>query len=416
MYSQKKEAATVQAFTETTRESCDSYQAMTAYIARMQPTTMPVLRLFRRYWLELLAVIVTAVIFVQIRPYWAGLRPSKQSEIDLSLRNADYPNTYIKTIRVDLASPDHAVRLGWTGKLAEQQEKGPFLSSPGKGLGDNDCNDVIESNRYGSFCTPKGTRKVEAISDFLPTTPSCRYVTWFHYAREIAFHSHARVPFFPASNGCVRLDLHAAQLIHNNSKVGETEVVVDGTWTPPPRSEFGTESPLKETENNPDAVHVRLDFSKLRDQVIKHEGVRSSVYKDSEGNATVGIGFNLQRGGAEEILRSVGGDYQSILAGTEELSESQMNALLDADLQEAIKNCSEVFPRFFELSDIRQRALVDMMFNLGRPRFESFKKMINAINDGEFRKAADEMKDSRWYVQVKGRGETLEAMIRTDEE
>jgi hypothetical protein len=54
--------------------------------------------------------------------------------------------------------------------------------------------------------------------------------------REIAFHSHSTVPEYAASHGCVRLSEHAAQLIHNNSVVGSTEVIVDGVWTPPPTS------------------------------------------------------------------------------------------------------------------------------------------------------------------------------------
>jgi hypothetical protein len=49
-------------------------------------------------------------------------------------------------------------------------------------------------------------------------------------------HKPLNVPDHPASMGCVRLNEHAAQLIHNNSLVGRTRVIVDGTWTPPPES------------------------------------------------------------------------------------------------------------------------------------------------------------------------------------
>jgi hypothetical protein len=48
----------------------------------------------------------------------------------------------------------------------------------------------------------------------------------------VAFHYYPDVPNYPASHGCVRLeDMRAAQLIHNNSKIGATEVVVSGKWT-----------------------------------------------------------------------------------------------------------------------------------------------------------------------------------------
>jgi hypothetical protein len=147
-----------------------------------------------------------------------------------SLRNAGFPRTYIRSIRVDLTSPNHWVRLNWTGPDAASQERGPFHSSPGRGLGNNDCDDVDESNRDGSNCTPKGTFTVQGCSDSMPSYTHCRFVTWFQVARGVAFHYYPNVPNYPASHGCVRLNAHAAQLIHNNSKIGSTEVVVDGKW------------------------------------------------------------------------------------------------------------------------------------------------------------------------------------------
>jgi hypothetical protein len=169
-------------------------------------------------------------------PVDSQLEPGEQLTLDqtattdTSLRNTDFPRTYISSIRVDLTSPNHWVRLVWSGPNAASQETGPFHSSPGRGLGDNDCDDVDESNRDGSNCTPKGTMQVQGFSDSMPMYSHCRHVTWFQIARGIAFHYYPQVPNYPASHGCVRLDAHAAQLIHNNSKIGATEVVVDGKW------------------------------------------------------------------------------------------------------------------------------------------------------------------------------------------
>ncbi len=149
-----------------------------------------------------------------------------------SLRNADFPRTYIRSIQVDLTSPNHSVRLTWTGPQADRQETGPFHSSPGRGLGNNNCDDVAESNREDSNCTPKGTMHVQGFGETMVTSPECRFVTWFNIPRGVAFHYYPSVPNYPASHGCVRLqDMHAAQLIHNNSKIGETEVIVSGKWT-----------------------------------------------------------------------------------------------------------------------------------------------------------------------------------------
>jgi hypothetical protein len=160
----------------------------------------------------------------------SSVRP-RASRASIDLRNASFPDTFIRLIEVDLTSPHHWVRLTWEGPQSVQQERGPFHSSPGAGLGYNDCDDVGENRRNGSNCTPKGTMRVEGFADLLPSYPMCRHVTWFEMSRQVAFHSHPQVPYYPASHGCVRLSSHAAQLIHDNAKIGETEVVVSGTWS-----------------------------------------------------------------------------------------------------------------------------------------------------------------------------------------
>jgi len=51
--------------------------------------------------------------------------------------------------------------------------------------------------------------------------------------------------------------------------------------------------------------------------------------------------------------------------------------------------------------------MANMMFNLGLPRFSKFRKTINNIISKNYKKAAEEMRDSRWYRQVTNRAERL---------
>lgn len=162
------------------------------------------------------------------------------------------------------------------------------------------------------------------------------------------------------------------------------------------------------------ATAADLDRDKLQKQLILHESKEAKVYKDSEGIPTIGVGFNLKRAGAKKQIEDLGLDYNKVLAGEQALTDHQIEKLLDADIDSAIASCKAVFPKFADLSDVRQRVLVDMMFNLGKARFEEFKKMIAAVKEGKYAVAADEMKDSKWYKQVKTRGQRLEAMMRTD--
>ena len=157
-----------------------------------------------------------------------------------------------------------------------------------------------------------------------------------------------------------------------------------------------------------------LDRAKLKAMLVKHEGKEAKVYKDTEGHPTIGVGFNLDRKDAKAKIEALGLDFAKIKAGTQTLSEGQIDKLLAADTDVAIADCQAVFPKFTDLSDVRQRVFADMMFNLGKPKFEEFKKMIAAVKTSDFAKAAEEMKDSKWYKQVGNRGKDLEKMLRND--
>ena len=150
------------------------------------------------------------------------------------LRNADFPQTYIQEISVDLDDPDHWLTLTWTGPNADSQETGPFRTSPGAGLRGLNCDEEATSRRSGSKCTPKGTYPVEGFQRRLNSDSRATYVTWFMQRRGIALHYFPTVPEYAASHGCVRIESEdVARLIQNNSRVDETQVVVSGSWTKP---------------------------------------------------------------------------------------------------------------------------------------------------------------------------------------
>jgi len=149
-------------------------------------------------------------------------------------RNDDFPQTFIQQISVSLDDPDHSLTLTWTGPEADSQETGPFRSSPGAGLKGLNCDDDATSQRSGSKCTPKGTYPVQGFQRRLNSDSRATYVTWFVQRRGIALHYFPSVPEYAASHGCVRIELvDVARLIHDNSLVDDTEVVVSGTWTKP---------------------------------------------------------------------------------------------------------------------------------------------------------------------------------------
>ena len=48
-----------------------------------------------------------------------------------------------------------------------------------------------------------------------------------------------------------------------------------------------------------------------------------------------------------------------------------------------------------------------MMFNMGRTRLTGFKKHVAALQAGDWKEAAVEGRDSKWYRQVTVRAERL---------
>ncbi len=129
---------------------------------------------------------------------------------------------------------------------------------------------------------------------------------------------------------------------------------------------------------------------KLTDQLTTHEGLCLKPYHCPAGKLTIGIGRNLEDKG---------------------ISEKEAVMLLENDIEECIEDLEIVFQGFDLLPEAVQLVLVDMRFNLGPGRFRQFKKMIAAVKNQDFGKAAAEMKDSRWYRQVGRRAERLVNMM-----
>ena len=56
-----------------------------------------------------------------------------------------------------------------------------------------------------------------------------------------------------------------------------------------------------------------------------------------------------------------------------------------------------------------------MLFNLGKPRWDGFRKAQAAIEAGDMAEAAAQLLDSRWSAQVGKRSEDMAAMLISGE-
>jgi GH24 family phage-related lysozyme (muramidase) len=138
------------------------------------------------------------------------------------------------------------------------------------------------------------------------------------------------------------------------------------------------------------------------DMITKNEGVRYIVYNDTEGHPTIGIGFNLDRKDAAARLQAVNAYHGDVLSG-EPLTEAQVSALFQLDLDDAIGQANSIVANFSEHPDPVQSVIVDMIFNLGARGFAGFTKTIAALERMDYCSAAAQMGDSRWAQQVPNR-------------
>ena len=144
-----------------------------------------------------------------------------------------------------------------------------------------------------------------------------------------------------------------------------------------------------------------MDIDKLREQLKIDEGVEHEIYKDSLGLKTCGIG-HLCLDGEPEFSMEVG----------EEITDERVNELFEKDVEIMLNECRVLYPKFDELPEEAQQIISNMMFNMGRPRLSKFKNMNSAIERGDWNEAANQMMDSKWYVQVTNRADRLVTRMR----
>ena len=123
----------------------------------------------------------------------------------------------------------------------------------------------------------------------------------------------------------------------------------------------------------------------------RHEGLRLKPYECTAGKLSIGYGRNLDDMGISEVEAMV---------------------MLRNDIEQCYQEL-EMFSWFEDLDQVRQEALVDMLFNLGLPTFLEFKKTLKFVAEGKYSQAAEEMLRSKWADQVGDRAKELAYMVET---
>jgi lysozyme len=160
---------------------------------------------------------------------------------------------------------------------------------------------------------------------------------------------------------------------------------------------------------------MKYDRETFIKKLIDGEGLVLTVYQDTLGIDTIGIGRNLKdRGISKAELDHM--DIPNMNVVYEHgITKEDAVYLATNDVQIVEEELCRAHPCVNSLDSVRQLVVMDMAFNMGVPRLKKFKNMWAAIHEKDFPTAAKEMLDSRWANQVKSRAIRLAHAMHTGE-
>ena len=125
-------------------------------------------------------------------------------------------------------------------------------------------------------------------------------------------------------------------------------------------------------------------------ELKRDEGVVLLPYQCSAGFLTLGCGRNIEQRG---------------------ITDEESDFLLSNDIDLCITELKDAFPWFKNLTDARQRVMINMCFNLGLSRLMGFRKFLAAMEVADWEEAGVQMLDSKWSRQVGARSTRLRDLL-----
>jgi lysozyme len=145
-----------------------------------------------------------------------------------------------------------------------------------------------------------------------------------------------------------------------------------------------------------------IDLIKMAAELVRDEGTRLVVYDDATGEP-IGPGSHVIGNptiGTGRCLTSRNG-----------ISTAEANYLRDNDINVRLAQLDQR-PWFVNMPADRQRAIVNMSFQMGVAGVLSFGDMIAAIQAEDWAKAADAAMASRWATETAARAARVTALLK----
>ena len=140
-----------------------------------------------------------------------------------------------------------------------------------------------------------------------------------------------------------------------------------------------------------------INKNRLSRRIKKHEGFSKKIYLDQLGNPTIGYGHLVRK--KDKIIEN------------KNYSKTFLIKIFKKDLNKAIKQYEKLFIKH-KLSPKAEEVIVEMLFQLGINKFLKFKKMIKALKNKDYNKAAKEILSSKLHKQVPTRAKALSGLMK----
>lgn len=138
----------------------------------------------------------------------------------------------------------------------------------------------------------------------------------------------------------------------------------------------------------------------MRQELVRQlrgdEGVKPQAYQDHLGFWTIGVGRLV--------------DSRKPGAG---LRPSEIDMLLQNDIDDRIEALTRRLPWFQNLDDARRGVLLNMSFQLGVDGLMGFKNTLAMVESGDYMGAARNMLQSLWARQTPERASRMADQMRT---
>lgn len=131
-------------------------------------------------------------------------------------------------------------------------------------------------------------------------------------------------------------------------------------------------------------------------QLKADEGVKPQAYEDHLGYLTIGVGRLIDDRKPGSGLRSYEIDF-----------------LLQNDIDDRIEQLTRRLPWFQNLDDARKGVLLNMAFQLGVDGLLEFKNTLKFIENGDYKRASDNMLLSKWATQTPERARRMAKQMAT---